>query len=130
MLPMIFTVCPGRYAHFTLKQACKTGYINVTALYRTLEKLPETKRSGFERRYEHELRHYRQAVTALRRWHDDGEKLDCKAWKKALEHLNKERFMLDYQLQEQKEEVRRLEVVKRELIRENKQERPVRFTPF
>ena len=35
--------------------------------------------------------------------------------------------MLDYQLQEQKEEVRRLEVVKREFIRENKQKRPDRY---
>ena len=117
-------------AELSVRIDCYEDWKRYQKHYRTLEKLPETKRSRFERRYEHELRHYRQAVTALRRGHDDGEKLDCKAWKKALEHLNKERFMLDYQLQEQKEEVRRLEVVKRELIRENKQERPVRFTPF
>lgn len=35
--------------------------------------------------------------------------------------------MLDYQMQEQKEDVRRLEVVKREVIRENKQKRPDRY---
>ena len=95
--------------------------------FRTWEKLSGDKRNVFERRYEHELRQYRQAVKALHRWQADGEKLDCKAWKKALEHLNKERFMLDYQLQEQKEEVRRLEIVKREVIRENKQKRPDRY---
>ena len=95
--------------------------------HRTWEKLPEAKRSGFERKYEYELRQYQQAVTALRRWQTDGEKIDIKAWKKALEQLNKERFMLDYHLQEQKEEVRRLEIVKREFIRENKQKRPERY---
>ena len=82
--------------------------------YRTWEKLPKAKQSGFERKYEHELRQYRQADVALRRWQEDGEKIDCKGWKAALDYLNKERFMLDYQLQEMKEEVRRLEVVKRE----------------
>lgn len=41
-----------------------------------------------------------------------------------MENLNKERFMIDYQLQEQKEEVRRLEIVKREFVRENRQKRP------
>jgi len=114
-------------AELSARIGCFEDWKRYQKHYRTLEKLPETKRSGFERRYEHELRHYRQAVTALRRWQDDGEKIDIKAWKKALEHLNKERFMLDYQLQEQKEEVRRLEVVKQEFIRENKQERPVRY---
>ena len=58
---------------------------------------------------------------------DDGEKIDCKGWKAALDYLNKERFMLDYQLQEMKEEVRRLEVVKREFIQENKQTKPDRY---
>ncbi len=115
------------FAELNARIECYEEWKKYQKHYRAWEKLPEAKRSGFERRYEHELRHYRQAVTALRRWQDDGEKLDCKAWKKALEHLNKERFMLDYQLQEQKEEVRRLEVVKRELIRANKQERPVRY---
>lgn len=62
-------------------------------LFRAWEKLPEAKRSGFEQRYEYVLRQYRQAVTALRRWQDDGEKIDCKGWKKALDQLNKERFI-------------------------------------
>ena len=35
--------------------------------------------------------------------------------------------MLDYQMQEMKEEVRRLEVVKREFIQENKQRMPERY---
>jgi hypothetical protein len=95
--------------------------------YRTWENLPKTKQGGFERKYEYELRQYRQADTALRRWQDDGEKIDCKGWKAALDYLNKERFMLDYQLQEMKEEVRRLEVVKREFVRENKQMKPERY---
>ena len=37
-----------------------------------------------------------------------------------MKHLNKERFALDYELRGQKETIRRLEVVKRELIRERK----------
>ena len=63
----------------------------------------------------------------MRRCQADGEKIDYKGWKVALEHLNKERFMLDYQLQEQKEQVRRMEVVKREFIQENKQTKPDRY---
>lgn len=35
--------------------------------------------------------------------------------------------MLDYQLQEMKEKVRRMEVVKREFIQENKQTTPERY---
>lgn len=42
-------------------------------------------------------------------------------------YLDKEQFMLDYQLQERKEKVRRMEVVKREFIQENKQKRPERY---
>lgn len=95
--------------------------------HKAWEKPPDAKRSVFERSYEFELRKYRNAVTALHRWQDDGEKIDCKGWKSALDYLNKERFMLDYQLQAQKEEVRRLEVVKREFIRENKMTRPDRY---
>ena len=37
-----------------------------------------------------------------------------------MKHLNKERFALDYELRGQKETIRRLEVVKREFIRERK----------
>ena len=114
-------------AELSARIGCYEDWKKYQKHYRAWEKLPEAKRNGFERRYEYELRQYRQAVTALHRWQADGEKLDCKAWKKALEHLNKECFMLDYQLQEQKEEVRRLEVVKREFIRENKQKRPDRY---
>ena len=62
----------------------------------------------------------------MHRCQDDGEKIDCKGWKAALEYLEKEQFMLDYQLEDMKEEVRRLEVVKREFIRENKQAKPDR----
>ena len=64
----------------------------------------------------------------MRRYQDDREKIDYKGWKAALEYLEKEQFMLDYQLEDMKEEVRRLEVVKREFIRENKQAKPGRST--
>ena len=56
--------------------------------------------------------------------------LGYKGWQKALDYLSKEQFMLDYQIQELKEEVRRLEVVKREFIRENKQQQPERYIPL
>ena len=88
--------------------------------YQAWEKLPEKKRGDYERSHEYELRQYRQAAAALRRWQADSEKIDFKGWKAALEYLNKEQFMLDYQLQEMKEKVRRMEVVKREFIQENK----------
>lgn len=42
-------------------------------------------------------------------------------------YLDKEQFMLDYQLEDMKEEVRRLEVVKREFIQENKRTKPDRY---
>ncbi len=95
--------------------------------YRAWEKLPEAKRGDFERRYEYELRQYRQAADFLRRCQNDGENIDYKGWKKAVDYLNKEKFMLDYEMQEMKEEVRRLEVVKREFIQKNKQTRPERY---
>ncbi|MBQ8616638.1 MAG: MobA/MobL family protein, partial [Clostridia bacterium] len=96
--------------------------------YQVWEKLPEKKRGDFERSHEYELRQYRQAAAALHRWQVDGEKIDYKGWKAALDYLNKEQFMLDYQLQEMKEKVRRMEVVKRELIQENNQKRSKRYT--
>ena len=114
-------------AELSARIGCYEDWKKYQKYFRAWEKLPESKRSGFEQQYEHELRQFKQAATALRRWQTDGEKIDCKGWKKALEHLNKERFMLDYRLQEQKEVVRRLEVVKREFIRENKQKRPDRY---
>lgn len=43
-----------------------------------------------------------------------------------MKHLNKERFALDYELRGQKEDIRRLEVVKREFIREKKRSQPER----
>ena len=95
--------------------------------YRAWEKLPEVKRGGFERKYEYELRQYRQAASVLHRCQDDGEKVDYKGWKTALEYLEKEQFMLDYQLEDMKEAVHRLEVVKREFIQENKQTKPDRY---
>ena len=96
--------------------------------YRAWEKLPEAKRSDFERRYEYELRQHRQAADFLRRCQDDGETIDYKGWKKALDWLNKEGFMLDYEMQKMKEEVRRLEVVKREFVQENKRKTSERYT--
>lgn len=44
-----------------------------------------------------------------------------------MKYLNKERFLLDYELREQKEEVRRLEIVRREFVKENKRTRPERY---
>lgn len=95
--------------------------------YQTREKLPEAKRTAFERSHEYELRQYRQAAVALHRWQVEGEKIDYNGWKAAMAYLDKEQFMLDYQLQEMKEKVRRMEVVKREFIQENKQKRPERY---
>ena len=96
-------------------------------VHQAWEKLPEGKRAAFVHQHEYELRQYRSAVESLQRWQAEGEKIDYKGWKAALEALNKERFMLDYRLQEQKEHVRRLEVVKREFIRENKRTNPERY---
>ena len=95
--------------------------------YQAWEKLPEAKRSDFERNHEHELRQYRKAAAALHRWQADGEKIDYKGWKATLDYLNKEQFLLDYELQEMKEKVRRMEVVKREFIWENKRTKPERY---
>ena len=44
-----------------------------------------------------------------------------------LDYLNRGQFMLEYQLEDMKEEVRRLEVVKREFIQENKKTKPDRY---
>ena len=46
--------------------------------------------------------------------------MDYKGWQVAMKHLNKERFALDFEMHEQKENIRRLEVVKREFIREKR----------
>ena len=95
--------------------------------YNVWSKLSGSKASAYEREHEFELRKYREAGAILARWEAVGERIDCKGWREALKHLNKERFLLDYELQQQKEEVRRLEVVKRELIRENRRTRPERY---
>lgn len=100
---------------------------NYQRYYNTWLKLSGTKRSSFEERYAFELRKYREAGTILARWEADGERIDCKGWREALKYLNKERFLLDYELQQQKEEVCRLEVVKREFIRENRRTKPERY---
>ena len=88
--------------------------------YSTWIRLSGSKASAYERDHEFELRKYREANETLTRWEADGERIDYKGWQKAMKHLNKERFMLDYELLRQKEDVRRLEVVKREFIRERK----------
>ncbi len=90
-------------------------------------KLTGTKRSAFEERYEFELRKYREAGNIIKRWEANGERIDYKGWREALKYLNKERFLLDYELREQKEKIRRLEVVKREFIKENKRMRPEQY---
>ena len=96
--------------------------------YKTWEKLPEQKHPAFEKQYEFELRKYREASASLKRWEDNGECIDYKGWKEALKYLNQERFVQDYELRQVKEEVRRMEVVKREFIKENKQKKPNRYT--
>ena len=88
--------------------------------YNAWSKLSGSKASAYEREHKFELHKYRQADEALNRWEADGERIDCKGWQTAMKHLNKERFALDYELRGQKEDIRRLEVVKREFIRERK----------
>ena len=95
--------------------------------YKAWEKLPEQKRPAFEKQYEYELRKHREAEAALQRWQDNGEQIDYKGWQKALKYLNTERMVLDIDLRDMKEDVRRLEVVKREYIKENKKVNPERY---
>ena len=88
--------------------------------YSAWSKLSGRKASAYEREHEFELHKYRQADEALSRWEADRERIDYKGWQTAMKHLNKERFAFDYELRGQKENIRRLEVVKREFIRERK----------
>lgn len=96
-------------------------------IYKAWEALPVKKRTAFEEKYDYELRRYREVATALRTWQNDGEKIDYNGWKKALEHMIQERFMLNCQMQDLKEEIRQLEVVKREFVKEKKRETPTRY---
>ncbi|MGN0745109.1 MAG: MobQ family relaxase [Aristaeellaceae bacterium] len=93
--------------------------------YSAWSRLSGSKASVYERDHEFELRKYREANEALNRWEADGERIDYKGWQMAMKHLNKERFMLDYELHRQKEEIRRLEVVKREFIKERKRSQSI-----
>ena len=88
--------------------------------YNAWSRLSGIKASAYEREHEFELRKYRDANEAVNRWEADGERINNKAWQTVMKHLNKERFSLDYKLREQKENIRRLEVVRREYIRERK----------
>ena len=94
--------------------------------YNTWSKLSGSKASAYEREHAFELHKYRQADEALNRWEADGERIDHKGWQTAMKHLNKERFALDYELCGQKENIRRLEVVKRKFIHERKRSQPER----
>lgn len=94
--------------------------------YSAWSKLSGSKASAYEREHAFELHKYRQADDALNRWGADGERIDNKGWQTVMKHLNKERFALDLELQGQKENIRRLEVVKREFIREKKRAQPER----
>lgn len=96
--------------------------------YKAWEKLPEQKRPAFEKQYAFELRKYREAEAALQRWQDNGETINYKGWQKALKYLNTERMVPDIDLRDMKEDVRRLEVVKREYIKDNKQTKPERYS--
>ena len=94
--------------------------------YSSWSKLSGSKASAYEREHAFELHKYRQADEALSRWEADGERIDYKGWQIAMKHLNKDRFALDFELRGQKENIRRLEVVKREFIRERKRSQPER----
>lgn len=83
--------------------------------------LPAKEQAAFERNWEYELRKYREAEAAIKRWQDDGERIDVKAWNEALKYLNGERFYLDYKISARKENIRRLEVVKREYLKLGKE---------
>ena len=95
--------------------------------YNAWEKLSEQKRPAFEKQYEFELHKYREAGEALQRWQDNGERIDYRGWQKALKYLNTERMVLDIDLRDMKEDVRRLEVVKREYVNKNKKFDPERY---
>jgi len=114
-------------AELSIRIEAYEHYRQYRKVYQAWEKLSAAKRAAYEHSHEYELRKYREATVILHRCQTDGEKLDYKGWKAALVHLNQERFMLDCQLQAQKEDVRRLEVVKRELIQENKRKQPERY---
>lgn len=83
--------------------------------------VPAKEQAAFERNWEYELRKYREAEAAIQRWQDDGERIDLKAWNEALKYLNGERFYLDYKISARKENIRRLEVVKREYLKLGKE---------
>ena len=94
--------------------------------YNTWSKLSGNKASAYEREHAFELHKYRQADEALSHWEADGERLNYNGWQTAMKHLNKERFALDFELQGQKENIRRLEVVRREFILEKNRTQPGR----
>lgn len=98
--------------------------------YSAWSKLSGSKASAYEREHAFELHKYRQADDALNRWGADRERIDNKGWQTVMKHLNKERFALDLELQGQKENIRRLEVVKREFIREKKRAQPERVVLY
>lgn len=54
----------------------------------------------------------------MQRWQDDGEHIDDKGCQKAWKYLNTKRMVPDINQREMKEDVCRLEVVKREFIKE------------
>lgn len=86
--------------------------------YDTWSKLSGSRANVYEREHAFELHKYRQAEEALNRWEAEGEQINYKGWQTVMKHLNRERFSLDFELQGHKENIRRLEVVKREFIRE------------
>ena len=90
-------------------------------IFKKWSKLSGTEKSAFERQHEFELHKYCEADAALRRWQDDGEKIDINAWNEALKYLNRERFFLDRETDMRKETIRKLEVVKREFSKNRKE---------
>ena len=88
--------------------------------YDTWSELSGSRANVYEREHAFELHKYRQAEEALNRWEAEGEQINYKGWQTVMKHLNRERFSLDFELQGYKESICRLEVVKREFIRERK----------
>lgn len=75
-----------------------------------------------QKQHEFELRKYREAEATLSTWTDNGsKKLDIKALNEALAYLRKEEFMLNWELESRKTNIRRLEIVKREFVKDRKE---------
>lgn len=78
-------------------------------------------RDTFAKQHEFELRKYQEAETTLATWTDAGRKVDIKVLNEAMAYLRKEEFMLNWELDSRKTNIRRLEIVKREFVKDRKE---------